>query len=118
MGQAPTPQDDRTDPVLTDDQRAVLELIYAPFREGGEWPEYQYVERAIYRLLGQDARELLASFPPGLIYPDPSFPDWPAPGTRRWLATPTLLPPTASAPAQPGTGRGQPPVQLCHKRRS
>lgn len=73
MAEASTAHDDRE---LTDEQRAVLELIYAPFREGGEWPEYQYVERSIYRSLGRDAREVLSSFPPGLIYPEPSFPSF------------------------------------------
>lgn len=58
---------------LTREQRSVLELIYASFRERAEWPEYQYVERAIYRSLERDARECLSDFPPGLIYPEPSF---------------------------------------------
>ena len=58
---------------LTDDQQRTLELIYAPFRNGGVWPEYLYVEKTLYQQLGVDARDFLPTFPAGLIYPEPSF---------------------------------------------
>ena len=47
--------------------------MYAPFRDGGEWAEYQYVEKMLYKELGVDARDFIRTFPVGLVFPEPSF---------------------------------------------
>lgn len=53
---------------LSADQRSVLEVIYAAFRQEADWPTYQYVDKAL------DARDIdltttLRGLPEGLLRP-------------------------------------------------
>jgi hypothetical protein len=58
---------------VTDEQRLALNLIYEPFRHGGSWPEYRYVEKALHRNALEIDR-VFAEVPIGLIAPDPARP--------------------------------------------
>jgi hypothetical protein len=55
---------------LSSDQLVALNLIYAPFRDGGPWPDQRYVEKAL-RPRGLTL-DLFKDGPVGLIAPDPA----------------------------------------------
>jgi len=57
---------------LTDGQRVALNLVYEPFRDGGDWPQQRYVEKALRRHgLGLDS--VFEGMPRGLMAPDPTL---------------------------------------------
>lgn len=62
-------------PTLNAVQLAALNIVYAPFRDGGQWPEYGYVDKMLDRR-GLEAREVLPTLPASLMRPDPARPSF------------------------------------------
>lgn len=60
---------------LSDAQLAALNVVYAPFRDSGQWPHYGYIDKMLDRS-GLDVREVLPSLPVGLMRPDPARPSF------------------------------------------
>lgn len=54
---------------LTDGQRVALNLIYEPFKDGGDWPQQRYVEKALRRH-GLALDSVFQGMPQGLMAPD------------------------------------------------
>jgi hypothetical protein len=54
---------------LTDDQCVALNLVYEPFRDGGDWPQQRYVEKALRRQ-GLSLDLVFEGMPQGLTAPD------------------------------------------------
>lgn len=57
---------------LTDGQRVALNLVYQPFRDGGDWPQQRYLEKALRRE-GLSLDSVFEGMPPGLMSPDPAY---------------------------------------------
>lgn len=53
---------------LTADQRSVLDVTYAAFRQEADWPTYQYVDKTL-DARGIDLTTTLREFPEGLVRP-------------------------------------------------
>ncbi len=56
---------------LAPDHQTLCRVIYEAFRESGEWPTYQYVDRKLDRTYSLDAAKVIASVPAGVLRPDP-----------------------------------------------
>lgn len=57
---------------VTNHQRIALNLVYEPFRDGAEWPQQRYVEKALRRD-GLSLDSVFEGMPPGLMAPDPAY---------------------------------------------
>jgi hypothetical protein len=57
---------------LSDGQRVALNLVYEPFRDGGDWPQQRYMEKALRRH-GLSFDSVFDGMPPGLMAPDPAY---------------------------------------------
>ncbi|MEJ7567696.1 MAG: hypothetical protein WKF41_05460 [Gaiellaceae bacterium] len=61
--------------MLSDAHRLALNTTYEPFREGGDWPQYAYVDKALDRS-GFEIEKVLPTMPAGLMIPDPARPSF------------------------------------------
>src|SRR5258708_26807618 len=50
----------------------VLETVYQTFAVGGTWPQVAHVEATLFREHEVELDELLAGFPFGLLWPEPT----------------------------------------------
>jgi hypothetical protein len=57
---------------MTDGQRVALNLVYEPFRDGGDWPQQRYIEKALRRH-GLALDSVFEDMPQGLMAPDPTL---------------------------------------------
>jgi hypothetical protein len=57
---------------LSDGQRVALNLVYEPFRDGGDWPQQRYLEKSLRRH-GLSLDSVFEGMPPGLMAPDPAY---------------------------------------------
>lgn len=57
---------------LAPDQQTLCRVIYEAFRDSGEWPTYQYVDRKLDRVYNLDVAKVVASVPAGVLRPDPN----------------------------------------------
>jgi hypothetical protein len=51
---------------LSDGHRVALNLVYEPFRDGRDWPQQRYVEKALRRD-GLSLDSVFEGMPPGLM---------------------------------------------------
>ena len=62
----------RPGPVVDADQRTVLDLVLAYYRENRSWPSYRWLNQRLFVQHKQELDALFANMPPGLLLPDAS----------------------------------------------